>query len=356
MPELLDIFNQDAFRMVSLTTAVNLTPYAPDFLGSIGLFTPTPIRTEDAAVAINDNGAIEVVQTTPRGAPPYQQKVQPQNIRSFKTPRVAIADTIRASELQGILSRASMLGGGDAMVLADLQSEIAYRLDGPIGLRSKQEATKERMRLGAISGIVIDKDGSELYNWPTLFGVSLPASIDFNLDAASPTPGALNTQLRQLSRSILRGAKAGNRPGVSVMALAGDDFFDKFVAHQDVYTQYSGYANGVAQRTGTIPNVGAFGSFRWGEIDWINYRGTDDNSTIAIAPDEVKFVPLGVPGLFQEVLSPGEWFDVINQPGLPIYVLTVPDRDRNSFVSLETYSYPMYLCTRPDLLYSGTLT
>lgn len=356
MPELMDIFDQDAFRMVSLTAAVNRTPYAPDFLGSLGLFTPTPIRTEDAAVVINDDGAIEVVQTTPRGAAPFEQKIQPQNIRSFRTPRVAVADTIRASELMGIISRASMMGGGDAMVLADLQSEIAYRLDGPIGLRSKQEATKERMRLGAISGVVIDKDGSVLYDWPELFGTTLPAEIDFNLDAASPTPGVLNTLLRQMARSILRAAKAGNRPGVTVMALAGDDFFDKFVAHPDVYTQYGAYANGVAQRVGSIPNVGAFGSFRWGEIDWINYRGTDDNATIAIAPDKVKFVPVGIPGLFQEVLSPGEWFDVINQPGLPIYVLTVPDRDRNAFVRLETYSYPMYLCTRPELLFSGRLT
>ena len=67
MPEMLDIFDQDAFRMVTLTAAVNLTPYAPDFLGSLGIFTPAPARTIDVAVAMGDDGNIEIVQTTPRG-------------------------------------------------------------------------------------------------------------------------------------------------------------------------------------------------------------------------------------------------------------------------------------------------
>jgi hypothetical protein len=354
MPELMDIFNDDAFTMVTMTTAVNLTPYAPDFLGSLGIFTPSPIRTIDAAVAITDDGAIEVVQTTPRGSPPYEQKINPQNIRSFRTPRVAIGDTIYAHELQGILSRAVMMGGDRGLMLQDLQSEIAYRLDGPTGLRSKQEATKERMRLGAIAGIVLDKDGSTLYNWPTAFGVSLPTEIAFDLSAATPAVGVLSTLVRGLKRDILRAAKTGNRQNVNIVALCGDTFFDNLVKHADVLPSWNMFQSNASTRIALgLNSVAPFSVFRWEEIDWINYRGTDDNSTIAIAADKCKFIPVGIPGLFQEVLAPAESFDYFNSLGLPIYTMVIPDRDRNMFVRLETYSYPMYIATRPNVLFSG---
>lgn len=354
MPELMDIFNNDAFRVVTMTQAVNLTPYVPDFLGSRGIFTPTPIRTIDAAVIINDDGALEVVQTTARGEAPYQQRINPSTIRSFRTPRVAIADTINAHELQGIVARSVLMGGDMGTILADVQSEIAYRLDGPTGLRAKQEATKERMRLGAISGIVIDKDGSTLYNWPSLFGVSLPAEIAFDLSGVSPAVGVLSGLVRTLKRSIARNAKVGNRP-ITIDAYCGDDFFDRFIKHADVLPSWNLFQGGQSTRIAFGVNTGVepFTVFNWEGINWINYRGTDDNSTIAIAADKVKFVPVGIPGLFQEVLAPYEGFGAMNSPGLPLYVLMVWDRDRDQWASVETYSYPMYIATRPQVLYSG---
>lgn len=355
MPELMDIFDNDAFRMTSLTAAVNLTPYAPDFLGTLGIFTPSPIRTINAAVAINDNGTLEIVQTTQRGAPPYQQKVNLQNIRQFRTPRIAIADTIEAHELQDVLSRSVFAGGDLNMMLADLQTEMAYRMDGPTGLRAKVEATKEHMRLGAISGIVLDKDGTVIYNWPTLFGVSLPAELAFDLANATPAVGVLSTIIRGLKRSVLRAAKAGNRGGVGVVALCGDQFFDNLVKHADVLPSWNLFQQNAGTRValGINNNIEPFTIFHWEGIDWINYRGTDDNSTIAIATDKCKFVPTGVPGLFQEVLSPYESFDYLNTLGLPVYANVIPDRKRNQKVELEVYSYPMYLCTRPDVLFSA---
>lgn len=357
MPDIMDIFNADAFRTVSMTAAVNRTPYRPDFLGTLGIFTPTPIRNIDAAVTVNDDGTIEVVQTTPRGAPPYEQKTQPQNVRSFRTPRIAIGDTIYAHELQSILSRAMAVGGTMGMVLQDLQSEMAYRMDGPTGLRSKVEATKERMRLGAIAGIVLDKDGTTLYDWPTLFGVALPAEIDFNLDAASPAPGDLTTVVRTWERNIMRAAGA-TMTGSRLIGLCGDAFFDALVRHADVMPAWNVFQANAATRIslGATADIRAFTTFTWAGVDWINYRGTDDNSTIAINTDKVKFIPTGVPGLFQEILAPAESFEFVNTPGLPIYAMVIPDRDRNQSVRLEMYSYPMYICTRPDLLFSGKRT
>jgi hypothetical protein len=358
--ELVDIFSGDAFRAVTLTTNINKEPYRPNFLGQLGIFTPVPVRTIDGAVAITDEGTLKVVPTTPRGAPPYEQTIPLQNIRRFTTPRISVADTIRSHELQNILARnIFQAGSGLTIVFQALSDEIAYRLNSPTGLQAKIETTKERMRLGAIQGQVLDADGTVLYDWPTLLGMALPTEIAFNLQAATPAAGVLAEAVRDMKRAMLRAAKAGSLTGVRVIALCGDDFFDAFVRHPDVITSWATFqvtasATAMARLGSPLPNVDAFDTFPWGGIEWINYRGTDDNTTVAIALDKAKFVPI-VPGLFQEVLAPGENFMEMNSPGLPIYVEVVPDRDRNRFVTIETRSYPMYVATRPDVLFSGRL-
>ena len=30
--------------------------------------------------------------------------------------------------------------------------------------------------------------------------------------------------------------------------------------------------------------------------------------------------------------------------------MTIPDRDRNASVRIELYSYPLFICTRPEML------
>jgi hypothetical protein len=362
--ELLDLFDTSAggaFNTITLTTAINKRPYQPNFLGSLGIFTRVPTRTTKGSVIITDEGDLKIIPTSPRGAPVYEQTVPVQNLKSFETPRIAAGDTITAAELMGIIARNAWQVGSDtmALILQDLASEIAYRMDGPIGLQAKMETTKERMRLGAISGVVLDADGSVLYDWPSLLGFSLPAEIPFSLSAANPTPGVLANLIRDLKRTILRTARAGNLASVRLIALCGDAFFDTFVNHPDVITAYNTYQVTASQtalaRLGSPnPNIDAFDTFPWAGVEWVNYRGTDDEETIAIPDDKCKFIPV-IPGLFQEVLAPGETFDQLGQMGLPVYAMILPDRERNAKVRLEVYSYPMYVATRPDILYSGRL-
>lgn len=64
----------------------------------------------------------------------------------------------------------------------------------------------------------------------------------------------------------------------------------------------------------------------------------------------MKFFPVGAPGVFQVAYSPAETFDYVNTPGLPVYGMTIPDRDRNAWVRVEQYSYPLHICTRPEML------
>jgi hypothetical protein len=54
-------------------------------------------------------------------------------------------------------------------------------------------------------------------------------------------------------------------------------------------------------------------------------------------------------------LASREFFDTNNVPGQEFYALTIPDRDRNAFVDIEVYSYPLYIATRPEMLQRGKL-
>ena len=89
----------------------------------------------------------------------------------------------------------------------------------------------------------------------------------------------------------------------------------------------------------------------FGGIKFMHYDGTDDNTTVKVPTGTAKFFPVDTAGdFYQAVLTPGEFFPTINQPGQPLYALTIPDRDREAFVQMEVYSYPLFICTRPAAL------
>lgn len=331
----IDIFSGDAFSTFELTAALDNIPYKPQFLGELAIFDPRPVMTEVVAVEQRDN-TLALVQTTSRGAPLEQRPKDGRTIRDFRTVRVAKGDRLMASELQGIRAF------GSTSELEAVQAEVMRR---NIALRNDVELTHENMRLGAVQGIVTDADGTTIRNYFTEFGITQPTEVDFDLDNASPASGAVRKKCNSIIRAMQKAAKGLWTPGTRVFALAGDAFFDDLSAHPEVRETFLNWQAAADLRGGN-----AYQSFPYGGITWVNYRGTDDGTTVALNTDQAKFFPVGAPGVFQQAMSPGESFDWVNTPGQNIYALQVPDRDRNQYVDLEVYSYPLYICTRPGML------
>ncbi len=341
----LDIFNGKPFSMVELTTAVNKNPFKPGFLGSLNLFTDRPIRTLAAAIELKD-GALNLIQTSERGAPLEEGKNEKRNIYYQETARIAKGQTIMADEVQ------SVRAFGSETELMQVMQLVTDRLNGPTGLIAQVEMTWENMRLGAIQGIVTDADGSTLVDWTSVFGVSLPAELDFDLDNATPASGAVRKQCSKVVRGTMRALGGLWVVGQSrIIGLCGDNYWDDLTAHKEVRETFLN-----TQEASDLRNKIAFESFRYGGIDWVNYRGTDDNSTVAIGVDKCKFIPVDVPGLFERALSPAETMTYVNTRGLPMYAMTIVDRERDMWVRPEVYSYPLFICTRPPALYSARRT
>jgi len=334
----LDVFNSDAFKLQSMLQAIESVDYVPQRLGSLGIFTPNPVRTETVAIESLD-GVLSLIKTSQRGAPFANRTNEKRKIRDFRTVRIAEQDRIMASEL------ANIRAFGSESELQQVQTEIARRLSGPAGLMNKVELTLENMRLGAVQGIVLDADGSEIYNWFDQFGVSQAAEIDFDLDNASPASGAVRKLCNQVVRAMMKAAKGAWTPATRVHALCGDAFWDDLTAHAEVRQTYLN-----TQQAAELRNGNAYETFNYGGITWENYRGTDDGTSVAINTDKAKFFPVNAPGAFLEVFSPGEQFEHIGQLGQRIYPMIVPDRDRSMFADIEVYSYPLHICTRPLML------
>lgn len=341
----LDVFNSDAFSAVELTSALEKVPHVPGLLGQLPIFTPKPIRTTSVSIEQRDR-TLTIIPTTPRGAPPSTVAKDRAQIRSFPTVRIAQSDTLYAHELQNYRAF------GNMTELAQLQDEVLARM---ATLRRNILATHEHMRLGAVQGILYDSDGSTvLNNWYTEFGISAATEIDFDLDNAAPTSGAVRIKCNQVVRAMLRAAKGAWVEGQSyVMGLCGDTFWDQLVAHSEVRGTYLNQA-AAAELRGAVG--AAFGMLDYGNIKFVNYRGTDNGTSVAVGATKCKFFPVAAPGAFEIALSPAETFDFVNTPGQEFYALTVPDRDRNTSVSLELYSYPLPICTRPEMLQSARNT
>ena len=338
----MDVFNGDAFTLQSLTTAINSTEYEPMFMQSLGIFTPNPIRTDKFSIESRD-GVLSLIQTSERGAPLDQRTTEKRTIRDFRTRRIAKGDTVRADEIQGIRAF------GTENELMAVESEIMRRMNGPVGLMADVRLTWENMMLGAVQGIVSDADASVLYNWFTELGVTQPAEVDFDLDNANPASGAIRKKCTAVVRAILKAMKGLPAPR-EIVGLCGDNFFDDFTASAEVRATYLNQQAAAELRGGL-----AYESVRYGGINHINYRGTDDGSTVAIGTDKCKYFPVS-PGAFEMALSPMESFEYANTPGLPMYAMIVRDLERNMWVKPEVYSYPMFYPTRPLTLQSARRT
>jgi hypothetical protein len=339
----MDVFKGDAFSAISMTAAVDKVGYVPGFLGTIpGLFVPKRVRTVGVFIESREN-APALIQTSERGAPVPQRGGVRRDARSFKTSRLAQGSRIMASELLDIRAF------GSETELKQLMIEVTDRQRQN---KNDLDLTFENMRFGCIQGKFVDADGSVIYNWEDEFEQAIPNEIDFDLDNASPAPGAVRKKCNEVRRTMLKALKGLGGGGVRIGAICSDAFWDDLVNHPEVEKTYLNTSSAAELREG---HGAAYTTFTYGGIMWTNYRGTDDGTKIAINADKARFFPIGA-GIFQVAYSPGERFEHLGQVGKEFYSAIVLDEKRNSYADVEVYSYPLFVCTMPAALHRAKRT
>lgn len=337
----MNIFDNDAFSLQMMTSQVVQMPTVPGYLGTLNLFGSESVSTDTVTIERKDY-ILEPIQTSQRGTEPSKQETEKAKLRAFPIPRVAAADQVFAREIQNVRAF-----GTDSELVTATQI-ITQKL---AKLLRRYQMTMELHRLSAAQGILLDSNGDVLTNFFDEFGVTQPEEIDFDLDNPNPASGELRTKAANVVRVIARLLGQAFGPGVRVIGLADDVFYDQFVNHRDVVRTYENYQAAASLRTST-----AFEEFNCFGIDWVNYKGSDDNSTVAIGTGRVKFIVTGVEGLYRRINGPGEDMETANTLGQEMYAYMVRDLQRNQWVQPEIYSYPLHMCTRPEALLRGRNT
>lgn len=259
-------------------------------------------------------------------------------------PHFEIDDAINADEVMG--ARAF----GTADQLEYFAGKVAERLNQAF---DSFYVTEEYCRMGAIKGIVTYPDNEDgTASRPALnlfdeFGITAPAPVPFDFEGPD---GAL----LQLATSVIRmtGDALGGATADRVHAFVGDEFYDAMLGSAEVRDSYKGTSQAEWLCEQRVKLGGAsWGVFEFGGIVWENYRGQVGTEAF-IEPDEARFFPVGVPGLFQSVYAPADYVDAVNLLGKRLYSKQwVPSNGKR--VEMESQMNALQICTRPACLLRG---
>ncbi|ASG21406.1 major capsid protein [Nitrospirillum viridazoti] len=341
----MDIFNGDAFKGVTMTKHVNENiPYVPGFLGGLGLFPAEGINTIDAMFD-EEGGQLTLIPASPRGSPPSQDQNSKAKRRSLPTVRLAREAVITADELAGVLVP------GTTDQLETVERRVYKRVEGPLGLRAQLSYTMEHLYLGAIDGQVIDADGATvLYDFFDFYNVARPDTQTIQFGTFTGDGGLFSTAMRKLKRQIIKELNGFVLAGAYPIALCGDDFFDAAVDNQEVVkSRQVGNVGNAKAPTALSEAAGAYSTYDYGGILWVNYRGSDDGK-VSIPQDEARVFMHGVPGLFQCYFGYADTLEFVNTEGLPVYMLQNEERQTSRARVFEVQSNPLPACLRPKSL------
>ncbi len=331
-----DIFSQNAWGAIEVQEEIiEKVDFKPQLLGSLGLFNPIYSRSRTIGIADKD-GVMTLIPTSSNGAPPEELIPRGARLRTMEAVRLAKGSTIYAIELAGVL----------ALPFAEQTVEAADEVTSRTSqIKDDLELTWEHMRFGAVQGKVLDADGSTvLIDWYKFWGIDEPAEINFALNVDTTD---VRKKCRDLKRTMQRKAKGIWTPSVKVGALVGDEFFDLLVNHPQIKESKLG-----TERAASLENIEGFSTIEIEGIVFINYQGTNDGTTIAIGSQKARFFPIGARNAFQVGWAPASEFKpYLNKRGQEFYGLVLEDKSgRDEWDRVELYSYPLFICTRPEML------
>lgn len=336
MPSL-DIFNDDAFSMTSLTAKVNGGVYVPGQIGSRGIFEEEGVPTLSIMVESHD-GELSLVGETPRGGPGETAGSNKRELRSFRVPHFQRDDSVMADEVQGV--RAFGEETAVETVLGKVEQKMAKHARA-------LDLTAEKLRIGALTGVILNKAGSTIYNLFTEFGIPEPTAINFALDDAATKVRTKCYDLKMEMEDALEDEYTG------IEAVVGRDFWKDLIEHKAVKETYLNTLQAAELRGDPAVDM-----FEFGGIVWHRYRTgrkakAANGGANLIADGDARFFFTGVPELFITRFAPADYEETVNTVGLPRYAKQYAMQNGKGR-HLEVQANMISLCTRPGTLFKGT--
>jgi hypothetical protein len=329
-------FHTPAFSMAALTAAINIIPNRFGRIEALGLFPDKPVRTRQILVE-EQNGVLNLLPSMPPGSPGTVGRRGKRAMRSFVITHIPHDDVVLPEEVQGIRAF------GSETEMETIASVMARHLQT---MRNKHAITLEHLRMGALKGVILDADGSVIYDLFDEFGIT-PTAINFDL-------GNANSNVKKKCADVLRHFE-DNLKGefmTSVHCLCSSEFFDALTDHVKVKDAFA-YSQ---QRAVLIDDMRA--GFTFGGVTFEEYRGqaTDMNGVTRrfIAAGEAHAFPLGTVDTFGTYYAPADFNETANTLGQALYAKQEPRKFERG-TDLHTQSNPLPMCHRPGVLVKLTM-
>ncbi len=328
----------DLLTASTLTKPINALPKPSTVLGDKKIFKVIPIKTLTVTIE-SINGKLVLVSNTDRRGDPDQKGNNKRKRRTFEIPHLPKGATILPDELN------VQSFGGNADQTPEQSKVINDKLQG---LKNDIEATKEFHRVGAISGIILDADGtSVIYNLFDEFGVQQKnINIQFSVDTTDIRQQVLDGKRhaqKQLGGAIVR----------EWVAYCSSSYFDKYTSHKGVKEAYANW-QAAQDRLGGDMRTG----FSHAGVTWIEYEvevmSAEGKPTKFIPDGKARLVPI-TDDLFATYLAPANYNEAVNTLGLEMYA-KAEERRMGKGWDLEAQSNPLSVCTAPDALVTFSAT
>jgi len=324
-------FGNDIFKMTTLTDAISKLPYVPQQIAKMGLFAVQGVPTTSILVE-ELRGVLSILQTKRRGEAGNVAKNGKRKTRSFAIPHIPFDDEILAEALQDVREF-----GSDNQLVAQAKV-IADKL---AEMKTSHEATLEYHRAGALNGVILDADGSTIYNLFTEFDIT-QQTLNFALGTKTTDVNAKCLAIIRLVEKAL-----GGMGYAGIHCFCGSTFFDALTGHESVKSAYYRYRDSEMLRTDNRKG------FSFGNITFEEYRGTVD-SKVFVGANTARFFPTGV-GIYKTYFAPADFMEAVNTIGQQYYAKAEPKKF-NRGVDIHTQSNPLNICTMPGVLVAGTNT
>lgn len=318
----IDIFEDDAFSLASLTATINDMPAQPSRLGDLGLFDEEGVTTTTVQVE-KDGETLALIAAGERGVPGQNVAGDCRVLLPFNTIHLPARSVIKADEVTNLRAF------GSETELESVQSLVAKRQNKH---RKQLDATIEFHRVGALRGKVLDSDGRrvllDVYN---AFGIEQRTVV---MDLAKDTLRAKCLEVFDAMDEVM-----GAEPYNGARVMCGRVYWGKLMANKAFSDAARDAALAAALRGDPREAV------EFGGMVWERYRGKVGGVAF-VGEDEAYAYPESSGGLFITRFAPADHVDAVGTIGLPYYT-SQEILPHGKGVDLESQSNTLNLCTKP---------
>lgn len=325
-----DAFSPKFWNPVTMADVIADTPYIPSYLRDKDTFEERNIPTIDVALE-QVSGTVNLVQTSTRGGPSPQRPKNKRAAVKIATAKISEESSITIDEIRAVIAA----GGNVIESLETVRNQHIADLDNDVSF------TEEHMLLGAIQGLVLDADGSVLFDLNQILGIEKPADVGFSKGAE-----AIKKNSNKIRRTMAAALGVNGSSGFRIEALCGDEFYDWAMDTDEVKKAFDRPGEGGFLREGGL----AHNSFMYAGIIWTNYAG---HGEVAVPTSEARFYA-DIPGIGKKFYSPSDRAESLGGVGQERYAFAdIPYKRKSVELEVQANIVPIY--TKPGALITGKL-